>query len=64
MKTGSIILSLLAAVVMAACVQTPEERIKAFEEAHEAMMNEYTQMMDSLAGNQEQAQAFYNDLLK
>ena len=64
MKKGSIILSLLAAVVMAACVQTPEERIKAFEEAHEAMMSEYTQMMDSLAGNQEQAQAFYDDFVE
>ena len=49
---------------MAACVQTPEERIKAYEEAHEAMMNEYTQMMDSLAGNQEQAQAFYDDFVE
>ena len=64
MKKMSVILSLLAAVVVAACAQSPEERVKAYEEAHEAMMKEYRQTMDSLAGNQEQAQAFYDEFVE
>ena len=34
----------LAALVMVACGQTPEEKVKAYEEAHDGMMKEYRQM--------------------
>ena len=61
----TIILSAFAAMTMAvACHQTPEERVKAYEEKHQAMMDEYSQMMDSLAGDQEKAQAYYDDFVE
>ena len=63
MKTKAIIFA-LAAVSMAACAQTPEERVKAYEEAHEAMMKEYTTTMDSLAFDREKADAFYNEFVE
>ena len=53
----------LAALAVAACAQTPEERIKAYEEAHDALMTEYREMMDSLSGDQEKAEAYYNDFV-
>ena len=51
----------LAALAVAACAQTTEEKIKAFEEAHEVMMTEYRQTMDSLSANPAEAEAYYND---
>ena len=59
----SIILTAFAAFVIAACGQTPEEKIKAFEEAHEEMMQEYRQMMDSLSTDREKAEAYYNEFV-
>ena len=58
------LISAVAAVMLAACGQSPEERIKAFEEAHEALMNEYTMMMDSLSSDREKAQAFYDEFVE
>ena len=51
----------LAAVVAVACGQTAEEKVQAYEQAHEAMMQEYRQMMDSLSTDPQKAEAFYND---
>ena len=53
----------IAAVVFAACGQTPEEKVAAFEEAHNAMMEEYQTMMDSLSTDQEKAEAYYNEFV-
>ena len=53
-----------AAVAIAACAQSPEERIKAYEEAHDAMMKEYREMMDSLSGDQQKAEAYYNEFVE
>ena len=54
----------IAAAAVVACGQTPEEKVKAYEEAHDAMMKEYTQMMDSLATDQAKAEEFYNDFVE
>lgn len=64
MKKGLIISFAIAAVAVIACGQTPEEKVKAFEDAHEAMMQEYRQMMDSLSSDREKAQAFYDDFVQ
>ena len=64
MKNKSIISLAIAAIAAIACGQTPEERIKAYAEAHDAMMQEYRQMMDSLATDREKAQAFYDDFVE
>ena len=54
----------LAAVAAVACGQTAEEKLKAYEEAHDAMMEEYTTMMDSLSTDPVKAQAFYDDFVE
>lgn len=59
-----IILLTFAAAAVAACAQSPEERIKAYEEAHDAMMKEYIEMMDSLSGDQQKAEAYYNEFVE
>lgn len=64
MKKGLIISFAIAAVAVIACGQTPEEKVKAYEEAHDAMIQEYQQMMDSLANDREKAQAFYDDFVE
>ena len=64
MKNRSIISFAIAALAVIACGQTPEERVKAFEDAHETMMQEYRQMMDSLSSDREKAQAFYDDFVE
>ena len=53
-----------AAVTAAACGQTAEEKVKAFEEAHNAMMEEFQTMMDSLSTDQEKQEAYYNDFVE
>ena len=58
------VLFALAAVAAVACGQTAEEKLKAYEEAHDAMMEEYTTMMDSLSTDQEKAQAYYDDFVE
>ena len=54
----------IAAIAAVACGQTAEEKVKAYEEAHEAMMTEYRTMMDSLATDQQKAEEFYNDFVE
>ena len=49
-----------AAFLAVACGQTPEEKLKAFDDAHEAMMTEYTQMMDSLSTDRIAQEEYYN----
>lgn len=63
MKARTILLT-LAAVVTVACTQSPQERIKAYEQANQAMMDEYNMMMDSLYNDQAKAEAFYNDFVE
>ena len=58
------VLFALAAAAAVACGQTAEEKLKAYEEAHDAMMEEYTTMMDSLSTDQEKAQAYYDDFVE
>ena len=55
-----------AAFVLASCGsgQTAEEKVKAYEEAHDAMMEEYKTMMDSLSTDQTKAQEFYDDFVE
>ena len=53
-----------AAVAVAACGQTAEEKVKAYEAAHEAMVSEFQVMMDSLSGDQEKAQAYYEQFIE
>ena len=53
------ILSAVAALVLSACGQTSEEKVKAFDEAIEAMENEYYAMRDSLASDQAAWEAYY-----
>ena len=50
----------LAAIAAVACGQTAEEKVKAYEEAHEALMTEYSQMMDSLATDRQAQEEYYN----
>lgn len=64
MKNKSIISLAIAAIAVIACGQTPEEKVKAYEEAHDAMMQEFRQMMDSLSTDQEKSQAFYDDFVE
>ena len=54
------ILSAVAALLLSACGQTPEEKVKAFDEAIEAMENEYYAMRDSLASYQDAWEAYYS----
>ena len=47
-----------------ACGQTVEEKVKAFEETHTAMMTEYRSMMDSLSTDREAAEAYYETFVE
>ena len=58
------ILFAAAAFVIASCGQTAEEKVKAYEAAHDAMMEEYKTMMDSLSTDQAKAQEFYDDFVE
>ena len=58
------ILFALAAIAIAACGQTTEEKVKAYEEAHEAMMTEYKTMMDSLKTDQVKLEEYYDDFVE
>ena len=62
MKTRTFLFALAAAVV-AACA-TPEEKVKAYDEAHDAMVAEFRTMMDSLSADQEKAQAYYDQFIE
>ena len=63
MKIRSFIFA-VAALATVACGQTAEEKIKAYEEAHETLMAEYTQMMDSLATDAKAQEEFYNSFVE
>ena len=54
----------LAAVIVVACGQSPEDKVKAFDEANEAMLEEFNTRMDSLSADQEKAQAYYEQFLE
>ena len=58
------ILFAFAAIAIAACGQTAEEKVKAYEEAHEAMMTEYKTMMDSLKTDQVKLEEYYDDFVE
>ena len=58
------VLFALAALAVAACGQTAEEKVKAYEQAHEELMTEYTTMMDSLSIDPVKAEAFYNEFVE
>ena len=58
------ILTAMAATVLVACGQTAEEKVQAYTEAHDAMIQEYTTMMDSLSNDQAKAEAYYNDFVE
>ena len=58
------ILFAFAAIAMAACGQTAEEKVKAYEEAHEAMMTEYKTMMDSMKTDQVKLEEYYDDFVE
>ena len=55
---------LAAAAIAAAACQTPEEKVQAYEAAHEAMVSEFQVMMDSLSADQEKAQAYYEEFIE
>lgn len=63
MKIRTIFFALAAAAAVA-CGQTAEEKVKAYEDAHNALMTEYTTMMDSLSTDPVKAQAFYDDFVE
>ena len=54
------VLCAAAAAAVIACGQTADENVKAYEEAHDALMTEYTQMMDSLSTDPVKAEEYYN----
>ena len=58
------VLFALAAVAVVACGQSAEEKVMAYEEAHAAMMEEYSTMMDSLSTDPVKAQAFYDEFVE
>ena len=60
MKLRTILFALTASAVMACGGQTAEEKVKAYEEAHEAMMQEFRTMMDSLPDTQ----AYYEEFVE
>ena len=63
MKIRTLMLALSAMAVMA-CGQTTEEKVKAYDEAHNAMVEEFRVMMDSLSTDPEKQEAFYNDFIE
>ena len=64
MKVKVFFVSALASMLLIACGQSPEEKVKAYEDAHDALMAEYNQMMDSLSTDREKAQAFYDEFVE
>lgn len=57
-------LSAFAAVALVACGQTVEEKVQAYTEAHDAMMEEYRTMMDSLSTDPVKSEAYYNEFVE
>ena len=54
----------VAAMAVAACGQTAEEKVKAYDETHDAMVAEFRTMMDSLSSDQDKAQAYYDEFIE
>ena len=62
-----VIFAIAAVAALASCAQkpmSPEERLKAFNEADSLMLVELQTTMESLAGDQEKAQAFYDEFIQ
>ena len=53
-----------AALALVACGQTAEEKVQAYTEAHDAMMEEYRTMMDSLSTDPVKSEAYYNEFVE
>ena len=63
MKIRTFLFALATAAVVA-CGQTPEEKVAAFDAEHDAMMEEFQTMMDSLSTDQAAAEAYYKDFVE
>ena len=63
-----VIFAIAAVAALASCAgqktMSPEERLKAFNEADSLMMVEYQTAMDSLAGDREKFMAFYEEFVQ
>ena len=63
-----VIFAIAAVAALASCggqkKMSPEESLKAFNEADSLMMVEYKTAMDSLSGDREKATAFYDEFVK
>jgi thiol-disulfide isomerase/thioredoxin len=63
-----VIFAIAAVAALASCggqkTMSPEERLKAFNEADSLMMVEYKAAMDSLSGDREKAMAFYDEFVQ
>ena len=63
-----VIFAISAVAALASCggqkTMSPEERLKAFNEADSLMMVEYQTAMDSLAGDREKFMAFYEEFVQ
>ena len=63
-----VIFAIAAVATLASCggqkTMSPEERLKAFNEADSLMMVEYQTTMDSLAADREASMTFYNDFVE
>ena len=63
-----VIFAIAAVAALASCggqkTMSPEERLKAFNEADSLMMVEYQTAMDSLAGDREKFMAFYEEFVQ
>ena len=55
---------MFAAVAAVACSQSVEEKVKAYDEAHEALVKEYSETMASLSENPEAAGKYAEDFFK
>ena len=63
MKTRAI-LSAIAALALVACGQTAEQKVQAYTDAHDTMMEEYKVMMDSLSNDPQAQEAYYNSFVE
>lgn len=63
-----VIFAIAAVAALASCggqkTMSPEERLKAFNEADSLMMVEYKTAMDSLSGDREKSMAFYDEFVQ
>lgn len=57
------LLFVCASIAVASCAQTPEEKLAAYEQAHDALMLEYRTTMDSLSADRQKAEAYYEEFV-